>query len=206
MAAHRYDAAVVDIRMPPTHTDEGIRAAIRLRRITHPPAVLILSAHTEQSFAIDVLAAGATGVGDLLKKQVGRVQQFLDVLHRLAASGTAIDPEVSTGCSHADGPWKPWPPDRTRTRDPALMAQVVDRPAAGPADAPPRCLPGPDQRSGRNRGDHQCLAAETTPRMEDVCREMSRAVMLLVPPRPEDHGQVRSPRTGPAGHPPAVVR
>ncbi|MBC2879502.1 MULTISPECIES: response regulator transcription factor [Streptomyces] len=94
VAAHRPDVAVVDVRMPPTHTDEGIRAAVRVRRFAHPPAVLILSAHAEQSFATELLAAGAAGIGYLLKERVGRVREFVDALRRVADGGTAIDPEV----------------------------------------------------------------------------------------------------------------
>jgi DNA-binding NarL/FixJ family response regulator len=88
------DVAIVDVRMPPTHTDEGIVAAVEARR-RHPDlAVLVLSAYVEQAFATDLLAGGAVRVGYLLKERVGRVEQFLDALHRVAEGGTAIDPEV----------------------------------------------------------------------------------------------------------------
>ena len=95
-AVDRYepDVAIVDVRMPPTHTDEGIRAAVDARR-RHPDlAVLVLSAYVEQAFATDLLANGGARLGYLLKERVGRVEQFLDALHRVAAGGTAIDPEV----------------------------------------------------------------------------------------------------------------
>jgi DNA-binding NarL/FixJ family response regulator len=92
--AHRPDVAIVDVRMPPTHTDEGIVAAVEARR-RHPDlAVLVLSAYVEQAFATDLLSGGATRLGYLLKERVGRVEQFLDALHRVAGGGTAIDPEV----------------------------------------------------------------------------------------------------------------
>jgi DNA-binding NarL/FixJ family response regulator len=91
---HEPDVAIVDVRMPPTHTDEGIVAAVEARR-RHPDlAVLVLSAYVEQAFATDLLAGGAMRVGYLLKERVGRVEQFLDALHRVAGGGTAIDPEV----------------------------------------------------------------------------------------------------------------
>lgn len=91
---HRPDLAVVDVRMPPTHTDEGIKAAVAARR-SHPGlAVLVLSAYVEQSFATDLLADGADRVGYLLKERVGRVDTFVDAVHRVASGGTAIDPEV----------------------------------------------------------------------------------------------------------------
>jgi DNA-binding NarL/FixJ family response regulator len=91
---HEPDVAIVDVRMPPTHTDEGIVAAVEARR-RHPAlAVLVLSAYVEQAFATDLLAAGATGLGYMLKERVGRVEEFLGALHRVADGGTAIDPEV----------------------------------------------------------------------------------------------------------------
>ncbi|NIZ90720.1 response regulator [Kineococcus rubinsiae] len=91
---HRPDVAIVDVRMPPTHTDEGIRAAVEGRRRRPELAVLVLSAYVEQAFATDLLAGGARGLGYLLKERVGRVGEFLDALHRVAAGGTAVDPEV----------------------------------------------------------------------------------------------------------------
>ncbi|MGY0231900.1 response regulator [Longispora urticae] len=91
---HHPDIAVVDVRMPPTHTDEGIRAAVEARRVQPGLAVLVLSAYVEQSFATDLLAEGAGKVGYLLKERVGRVETFLSALRRVAEGGTAIDPEV----------------------------------------------------------------------------------------------------------------
>lgn len=91
---HLPDVAVVDVRMPPTHTDEGIRAAVAARRAHPGLAVLVLSAYVEQSFATELLATGAGSVGYLLKERVGRVAEFLDALQRVADGGTAIDPEV----------------------------------------------------------------------------------------------------------------
>ena len=91
---HHPDIAIVDVRMPPTHTDEGIVAAVEARRRQPGLAVLVLSAYVEQSFATELLASGADHLGYLLKERVGRVQEFLDALHRVAEGGTAIDPEV----------------------------------------------------------------------------------------------------------------
>ncbi|MFF7900221.1 response regulator [Streptomyces sp. NPDC007920] len=91
---HTPDVAILDVRMPPTHTDEGIRAAVEARR-RHPRlAVLVLSAYVEQSFATELLTGGVGGLGYLLKERVGRVEEFLDALHRVASGGTAIDPDV----------------------------------------------------------------------------------------------------------------
>ncbi|NAZ84023.1 response regulator [Kineococcus sp. R8] len=91
---HEPDVAIVDVRMPPTHTDEGIRVAVEARRRRPGLAVLVLSAYVEQAFATDLLAGGARGLGYLLKERVGRVGEFLDALHRVAGGGTAVDPEV----------------------------------------------------------------------------------------------------------------
>lgn len=91
---HEPDVAILDVRMPPTHTDEGVRAAVEARR-RHPRlAVLVLSAYVEQSFATDLLTGGVSGLGYLLKERVGRVEEFMDALGRVAGGGTAIDPEV----------------------------------------------------------------------------------------------------------------
>ncbi len=91
---HEPDVAILDVRMPPTHTDEGVRAAVEARR-RHPRlAVLVLSAYVEQSFATDLLTGGVGGLGYLLKERVGRVEEFMDALGRVAGGGTAIDPEV----------------------------------------------------------------------------------------------------------------
>jgi DNA-binding NarL/FixJ family response regulator len=88
------DVAIVDVRMPPTHTDEGIVAAVEARRRQPGLAVLVLSAYVEQAFATELLAGGATRLGYMLKERVGRVEEFLGALHRVADGGTAIDPEV----------------------------------------------------------------------------------------------------------------
>uniref|UniRef100_A0AAU3GTG4 Response regulator transcription factor n=1 Tax=Streptomyces sp. NBC_01401 TaxID=2903854 RepID=A0AAU3GTG4_9ACTN len=92
--AHRPDVAIVDVRMPPTHTDEGIRAAVEARRRRPDLAVLVLSAYVEQAFATELLADGSARLGYLLKERVGRVEEFLEALNRVADGGTAIDPEV----------------------------------------------------------------------------------------------------------------
>ena len=91
---HRPDVAIVDVRMPPTHSDEGVVAAVEARRRMPGLAVLVLSAYVEQSFATELLAGGAGRLGYLLKERVGRVEVFLEALHRVAGGGTAIDPEV----------------------------------------------------------------------------------------------------------------
>lgn len=91
---HQPDLAIVDVRMPPTHSDEGITAAKEARRRYPGLPVVVLSAYVEQSFASELLHNGAGGIGYLLKERVGRVESFLTDLHRVADGGTAIDPEV----------------------------------------------------------------------------------------------------------------
>ncbi|MFD5861681.1 LuxR C-terminal-related transcriptional regulator [Streptomyces chartreusis] len=90
---HRPDAAVLDVRMPPDFRDEGLRAALAAREEL---PVLVLSQYVEESYAAELLAGGASGLGYLLKDRVGRVDEFLDALERVAAGGTALDPEVVT--------------------------------------------------------------------------------------------------------------
>ena len=92
--AHRPDVAVIDIRMPPTHTDEGLRAAISLRR-RHPEiGVLVFSQYIETRYAAQLLAENTAGVGYLLKDRVADVSEFVDALDRVARGGTALDREV----------------------------------------------------------------------------------------------------------------
>jgi DNA-binding NarL/FixJ family response regulator len=88
------DLAIVDVRMPPTQTDEGLRAALEVRRRVPAMAILILSQHVEERYASDLLGAGSQGVGYLLKDRVADVQEFLAAVRRVGAGGTAIDPEV----------------------------------------------------------------------------------------------------------------
>ena len=93
-AAHRPDVAVVDIRMPPTHTDEGLRAALQLRRDHPGTGVLVFSQYIETRYAARLLQGNAAGVGYLLKDRVADVAEFTEALARVAAGGTALDPEV----------------------------------------------------------------------------------------------------------------
>jgi DNA-binding NarL/FixJ family response regulator len=94
VAEHRPDVAVIDIRMPPTHTDEGLRTAIELRRDHPGVGILLFSQYVETRFATDLLAGSPAGVGYLLKERVGDIDDFVDALNRVASGGTALDPEV----------------------------------------------------------------------------------------------------------------
>ncbi|MEV8451697.1 response regulator transcription factor [Streptomyces sp. NPDC052095] len=90
----RPDIVVVDIRMPPTHTDEGLRAAVEIRERFPKTGVLVLSQHVERNYAAKLLASNAERVGYLLKDRVAQVEEFLDALDRIHAGKAAIDPEV----------------------------------------------------------------------------------------------------------------
>jgi DNA-binding NarL/FixJ family response regulator len=92
----RPDVAVVDIRMPPTFTDEGLRAAIGLRRHYQGLGILLFSQYIETRYAADLLADDAAGIGYLLKDRVADVSDFVEALRRVASGGTALDPEVVT--------------------------------------------------------------------------------------------------------------
>ena len=94
VAADPPDVAVVDVRMPPTHTDEGLRAALDIRRRHPGVGVLVLSQYVEKRYATDLLSTHSQGVGYLLKDRVAQVQEFLDALERVGAGGAAFDPEV----------------------------------------------------------------------------------------------------------------
>jgi DNA-binding NarL/FixJ family response regulator len=92
--AHRPDVAVVDVQMPPTTQDDGLRAALELRQALPETGVLVLSGHFEESYAVDLIGDHAEGVGYLLKERVGDVSVFLDAVQRVAEGGTALDPEI----------------------------------------------------------------------------------------------------------------
>lgn len=91
---HRPDLAVVDVRMPPTHTDEGVRAAIAIRERWPEVAVLVLSQYVEERYAGELLAGDTKGVGYLLKDRVADVGEFVDAVRRVGVGGTVLDPEV----------------------------------------------------------------------------------------------------------------
>jgi DNA-binding NarL/FixJ family response regulator len=91
---HLPDICVVDIRMPPTHTDEGVRAALMIRAQHADVAVLMLSQYVEERYATDLIASDTRGFGYLLKDRVADVTEFVDAVRRVAGGGTALDPEV----------------------------------------------------------------------------------------------------------------
>jgi DNA-binding NarL/FixJ family response regulator len=121
---HRPDIAVIDVRLPPGYRDEGLRAAIQARKHLPGLPVLVLSQYVEQTYAAELLAAGARGVGYLLKDRIGRVDDFLDALHRVAAGGTALDPEVVSQLMSRRDPLDPLTPREREVLQ--LMAEGHD--------------------------------------------------------------------------------
>ncbi len=109
IVTHRPEVSIVDVRMPPSHTDEGLRASVQARQLVPGSPVLVLSQYVEVSYADDLLADRRGGVGYLLKDRVADIADFLDALHRVAGGGTVLDPEV--------------------------VAQLVTRRGRGPLDA-----------------------------------------------------------------------
>jgi len=92
--AHRPDVAVVDVRMPPSQTDDGLRAALEIRRRMPDTAVLVLSQYVEEGYALELIAAGAERTGYLLKDRVADVDQFIDAVTRVGEGGSVLDPTV----------------------------------------------------------------------------------------------------------------
>ncbi len=94
VSAHKPDACVVDVRMPPTNTDDGLRAALSIRQEHPGVGVLVLSAYVEQAYAHELLADGAAGVGYLLKHRVAELERFTEAVRRVGEGGSVLDPEV----------------------------------------------------------------------------------------------------------------
>lgn len=120
---HEPDLALVDVRMPPTYAHEGLTAALLLRRRWPDVAVLVLSHYVEERYATELLSQPTGGIGYLLKDRVADVPQFLETLHRVAAGGTAFDPEVVSQLlvRHDDGPL-----DRLTPREREVLALMAE--------------------------------------------------------------------------------
>ena len=117
VGAHKPDVAVIDVRMPPTHTDEGLRAAHRIRAEHPGTAVLVLSQYVEEAYALDLLSESTESTGYLLKDRVADVETFTDAVQRVADGGSALDPEVVAlllGRRRRDDPLAALTPARAR--------------------------------------------------------------------------------------------
>jgi DNA-binding NarL/FixJ family response regulator len=117
---HSPDLAVVDVRMPPTHTDDGLRAAIQVRNRWPDVGILVLSQYVEETYATELLATDTGGLGYLLKDRVADVNEFMDAVRRVGDGGTALDPEVVAQLLA-----------RTRRRDPLARLSPREREVLG---------------------------------------------------------------------------
>jgi DNA-binding NarL/FixJ family response regulator len=117
---HSPDLAVVDVRMPPTHTDDGLRAAIQVRNRWPGVGILVLSQYVEETYATELLATDTGGLGYLLKDRVADVNEFMDAVRRVGDGGTALDPEVVAQLLA-----------RTRRRDPLARLSPREREVLG---------------------------------------------------------------------------
>jgi DNA-binding NarL/FixJ family response regulator len=120
---HQPDLVIVDVRMPPTFTDEGLRAALVLKRQNPDTKILVLSQYVEERYATELLSEQTSGIGYLLKDRVADVREFVDALNRVASGGTALDPEVVAQLlvrRHND------PVDRLTRREKEVLALMAE--------------------------------------------------------------------------------
>jgi DNA-binding NarL/FixJ family response regulator len=124
VSEHRPDVAVTDIRMPPTHTDEGVRAAMAIRTELPDTGVLVLSQYVKESYALQLLGDSAAGVGYLLKQRVTEGASFADAVRQVAHGGSALDPEVVTQMLERRAPGGPI--DQLSEKERAALAGMAE--------------------------------------------------------------------------------
>ena len=163
--AFRPDVVIVDIRMPPTHTTEGLEAALDIKSLHPTVGVLVLSQHLESRYAMKLLGEGTSGVGYLLKERVGDLVEFTDAVRRVGSGGSAVDPEVTRLLL-----------DRRRKRDPIDALSPREREVLGMIA---------EGRSNQAIEDRLCLNAKT---VESHVRSIFIKLGLL--PEPDDHRRV----------------
>jgi DNA-binding NarL/FixJ family response regulator len=166
-SAHKPDVAVVDIRMPPTETDDGLRAAIEIRRRLPRTGVMVLSQYLEEGYALDLVGESAEGTGYLLKDRVGDVERFADSVRRVAEGGSALDPEVIA--TVVGRPRRRDPLERLTERERDVLALMAE---------------------GRS---NQAIAEELVVSERAVEKHVTRIFDKLdLMPAPEDHRRVRA--------------
>lgn len=163
--ALRPDVVIVDIRMPPSHTTEGLEAALDIKSHYPEVGVLVLSQHVESRYAMKLLGEGRPGVGYLLKERVGALVEFADAVRRVGSGGSAVDPEVTRLLL-----------DRRRNRDPLDALSAREREVLGMIA---------EGRSNQAIGDRLCVNAKT---VESHVRSIFIKLGLL--PEPDDHRRV----------------
>ena len=128
--AHKPDVAVIDIRMPPGYSDEGLQAVRQIRAVLPQVGILVLSQYVDSHYPLVLLSDGAEGIGYLLKDRVGQVERFVDAVRRVATGGSVLDPEVVShmlGCRHNQGPLTDLSPREREVLE--LMAQGLSNKA-----------------------------------------------------------------------------
>jgi len=163
--ALRPDVVIVDIRMPPTHTTEGLEAALDIKNRHPTVGLLVLSQHLESRYAMKLFGEGRPGVGYLLKERVGDLVEFTDAVRRVGSGGSALDPEMTRLLL-----------DRRANRDPIEALSPREREVLGMIA---------EGRSNQAIGDRLCLNAKT---VESHVRSIFIKLGLL--PEPEDHRRV----------------
>lgn len=162
---HRPDVVIIDVRMPPTYTTEGLEAALDIKCRQPGVGVLVLSQHVESRYAMRLLGEGRRGVGYLLKERVGELADFTDAVRRVGAGGSAVDPEVARLLM-----------GRTRRHDPVADLSAREREVLGLIA---------EGRSNQAIVDRLCLNAKT---VESHVRSIFTKLGLL--PEPDDHRRV----------------